>query len=252
MCAQYMIKARIKLWKKVYGIDTEDLFEIEGFDEHRIAPKPLTLFRDENSIQGEDEFRIAPNLPGLVIVPAKEGRELRAMNFSLIPSWSKEPKVKFATYNARLESTDTKGDVTYIFQKPTWKGAFERRHCLVPIDKFIEPAYHGKLAGNMVAFSPTNNEPMTAAGIWETWVNHSTGEIIESFTILTDDPIPFVENSSGHDRSPIFLRPDAFEEWLNGKKSGLEWIEFLRTHRADYELMIDVDRAMKPGWEKRR
>ncbi|MEQ1878734.1 MAG: SOS response-associated peptidase family protein, partial [Bdellovibrionia bacterium] len=247
----------------------DETLSFPGFDE--TGPEPFLPGMEPTGSKSEDSkltrsdgsepsesnlFRIAPHLPAPVIIETKNGRELRMMNFSLIPSWSKEARPKFATYNARLETPDERtGGATYIFQKPTWKQAFERRHCLVPIDKFVEPAYHGKLAGNMVSFSQESEEPMTAAGIWETWENRETGEIVESFTILTDDPIPFVEKSSGHDRSPVFLNRDAFAEWLATdahQKDGVHWIKFLRKHRADYDLEINVDRPMKPGWEKRR
>lgn len=56
------------------------------------------------------------------------------MRYSLVPNWSKEAKVKFATHNARLESID---------EKPTWKTVFSEQHCLVPLTDFIEPILPG-------------------------------------------------------------------------------------------------------------
>lgn len=80
-------------------------------------------------------------------------RILKTMQFSLIPSWSKEKRVKFSTYNARLTDFDeNKNKTVFIYEKPTWRGAFSSRHCLVPMTGFIEPIYHGDLAGHWVRF----------------------------------------------------------------------------------------------------
>ena len=79
--------------------------------------------------------------------------------FGLVPSWSKERKVKYSTHNARLVSTDEKsGKPVPIYMKPTWREAFAGRHCLVPMDLFIEPIYTGEFAGNMVKFIPKGEE----------------------------------------------------------------------------------------------
>lgn len=231
MCAQYIVAARKKQWKLVYGIDLPDDFE--GFDE-KVVP-----------------YKMAP-----VVLQRGPKRVTEAMNFSLIPAWSKESKVKFSTHNARLESTDEKTKkTTWIFEKPTWRTAFAKRHCLIPISSFVEPAYHGKMEGNMVAFHDKNDELITAAAIWEAWTDQKTGEVIESFSIITDDPIPYVYKSIKHDRSPLFLKPAAFEEWLDtegSKKEPKDWVKFLRKNTAELDLEASVDRPMAKGWEKRR
>ena len=51
--------------------------------------------------------RWKPQMLALVIV--KSGNELmfKLMNFSLIPSWSRERRPKFATHNARLDGVAT-------------------------------------------------------------------------------------------------------------------------------------------------
>jgi putative SOS response-associated peptidase YedK len=48
--------------------------------------------------------RIMPHKLAPVIVVEGTQKKLKLTNFSLIPSWSKERRVKFATHNARLET----------------------------------------------------------------------------------------------------------------------------------------------------
>jgi len=64
--------------------------------------------------------RVTPLSRAPVLVAEGGRRALVAMQFGLVPNWSKEPRVKFATHNARLMSVDeeTQKPVA-ISEKPT-------------------------------------------------------------------------------------------------------------------------------------
>lgn len=182
-------------------------------------------------------FSMAP-----VIVKTEDQITLDLMQFSLLPSWSRERKPKFSTYNARLES---------VAERASFKNAFVRRHCLVPISTFIEPIYKGDMAGNMVGFSDPRDPILSAAGIWEEWVSKSSGEIVHSFAIITHDPIPFVAQV-GHDRSPLFLDPEGAEAWLNSEnEKPAQLNQLLLDHRLVPPLSAAIHRPLKDGWQKR-
>jgi len=196
--------------------------------------------------------RIVPHTPAPVVTWSQGERTLEAMRFSLVPAWSKEARPKFATYNARLSSYDekTKREVP-IYQKPTWREPFAKKHCLVPMTEFIEPSYTGPLAGNMLKFFRDGGLMLVAAGIWEEWKDKATGEIIDSFAIITDEPDPVVVNY-GHDRMPLFLDEKAWDGWLEPKAATpKEFVEFLKANRAKVEFKVEKDRPLKAGWEKR-
>ena len=215
MCATYVIKAHKDILKNRYGVSLPEDFE--GIDE-RIVP-----------------FKTAP-----VIVNQEKKILLKPMQFSLIPPWSKDSKPKFATFNARVEDIDT---------KPTWKDSFKKRHCIVPITNFIEPIYTGDHAGQMVAFNPA--EILSAAGIYSTWVNSKTGELLDSFAIIMTDALPFV-NQVGHSRSPFFITNDAVQDWIRfPSENSQEMKEFLFQKKAAPLLHVTTDRPMANGWEKR-
>jgi putative SOS response-associated peptidase YedK len=187
--------------------------------------------------------RIAPHLFAPVIV--KEGNEfcLKEMNFSLIPSWSKERRPKFATHNARIEDIET---------KPTWREPFKRSHCIVPMTKFIEPIYHNEHAGWMVSFKRTDDGELFAAGIHDQWVDKATGEVVDSFAIITGEPLPLVKQV-GHERSPYFVNDQGWENWLKPQtRESAELKEVLKANKAEPELEMERDRQMRPGWEKRK
>jgi putative SOS response-associated peptidase YedK len=213
MCAQYIVKLQ--------ALDLETLFGISIADD--IPP-------------GVERITPYTNAP----VITHDG--IHMMNFSLIPSWASERKQKFASYNARIET---------VIEKPTWRKPFESQRCIVPISKFIEPIYEHEYAGNMVAFERRDHGPLFAAGIYDHWIDKKTGEEVPSFALLTSPALEFVQRI-GHDRSPIFLPKEAFTEWLKPEKENPQkLISFLKEHRLNPPLMVEKDRAMKPGWEKR-
>jgi len=187
----------------------------------------------------ETELLVTPHRLAPVIVLRDHALTSIQMKFSLLPRWSKESKVKFATHNARLES---------IIEKPTWRDSFKKRHCVVPMTSFIEPIYEGSEAGHMVSFHKPDMNWLMAAGIWDEWTNKDTGEVIESFSIITTTPLAFVE-SSGHDRSPLFLSAKSAEEWLKAASGDVDWLS-AQSEKPD--IVLTRFRPMKPGWEKRR
>lgn len=198
------------------------------------------------------ETRVMPHQVAPVVLEAEGKRVLRPMSFAMIPKWSKDKRPKFATHNARLWSTDDKSGKTIpIYDKTLWRGPFAHRHCLVPMTDFFEPIYTGEYAGNMVRFHKEDDSLMAAAGIWEEWTDHETGEILDSFSVITSDPYPFVDKI-GHDRSPLFIKASAFDAWLkpDGMKPA-EYVELLEDSRETPKMTVDIDRPMKAGWEKR-
>ncbi len=224
-----------------------------------LEPGPTDLMKLFNAIFPEGaafhgSVRILPHQPAPILTSEQKRHVLQLMKFSLVPSWSKEPKVKFATHNARLSTHDERlqKDVM-IFEKPTWRGAFQARPCLVPMNAFYEAAYSGPLAGNMVQFKPKDKPILMAAGLWESWTDKNSGEVVLSFAIITDNPSEEIEYY-GHDRSPVFVDERAWEEWLTPKPnaSARDKVKFLLENKAQLSFEATSDRPLKAGWEKRK
>lgn len=190
-----------------------------------------------------------------VIVATPQGVRLTKMNFSLVPSWSKEPKVKFATHNARIET---------VTEKPAWREPFSSKHCLIPMTNFFESVYEGPHAGHIISFgketeADTNTDTenkkfgsvLFAAGLFDVWVNPETKEQLISCAILTTEPPPFILEN-GHDRTPIFLNFDDGKIWLSLRAPEKEMVDFLLSKNMTPNLSVTRDRPLKSGWEKRK
>lgn len=188
MCARYGAETEFNLLAKNYKLDE---FAID-----LSAIKPV----------------VYPHALAPVIVQADEKAELKLMSYSLVPHWSKVRKPKFATYNARIEDIEA---------KPSWRKPFKEKHCLVPMRFFLESCHMGDFAGHMIKISASG--PMAAAGIFDEWLSPETGEIVESFAIITTEP-PADILKAGHDRSPVFLPESAQAIWLQKLKNPKEFL----------------------------
>ena len=129
-------------------------------------------------------------------------RVLSLLRWGLVPSWARDRAMGSRLINARAET---------VAEKPSFRSAFRRRRCLVPVNGWFEwrrtPAgkapYWIRLAGG---------RPFSLAGLWEAW---GEGEArIETFTVLT---CPAGEAlASVHDRQPVVLAPEEYGSWLGG------------------------------------
>ncbi len=179
-------------------------------------------------------FRAFPHQTYPVIIKNKDYHELKLMNYSLIPSWSKTAKPKFATYNARVETID---------EKPTWIKPLEKTRCLVPITSFFESCYGGTHGGHIVEFS--SKDIIFLAGVYNTWIDKVTGEVVDSFAVVTKEPYPFVAKT-GHDRSPIYLENKVINLWLDNKMHKISDVKnFLLHQHEEPFLEVAIERKLK-------
>lgn len=217
MCAQFALKIQANELSIKYGIKIPE--NLNAIDE-RFLP-----------------YRNAP------VIVNDRVLKLVGMSFSLVPSWSKEPKVKFATHNARIET---------VIEKPTWKIPFERQHCIVPITSFFESVYEGPEAGHIIRFSKNDDQLLFAAGIFDFWKSaDDNSKKFFSFSILTTEPNQFILDH-GHDRSPIFLDFDKAKKWTTLIDSPSKQVQFLLENNLKPDLKIEIDRPLKDGWQNRK
>lgn len=168
----------------------------------------------------KQRFNAAPTL----VLPVIRGadRELAALRWGLIPSWAKDPKIGTKMNNARGET---------VAEKPSFRAAFKRRRCIVPMLGFYE--WKTTAAGKVPHyFSMLNAEQLAAAGLWEFWPGKDGAEPIESFTIITTSANDLM--APIHDRMPVILPEDAVDTWLDPDNTDTEGLqELLVPYPAD-------------------
>jgi len=149
-------------------------------------------------------YNIAPTQPVAAVRINRDTkeRELTHLHWGLIPSWAKDPGIGSRMINARSETAA---------EKPSFRGAFKYRRCLVPADGFYE---WQKLNGRKqpVRIHMKDGQPFAIAGLWEHWMDPGGSEI-ESVTLLTTTPNELLEPV--HNRMPVILAPEDYELWLD-------------------------------------
>jgi len=163
-------------------------------------------------------YNIAPSQMIPVVRGKEQGRELALLKWGLIPSWAKDSTISAKLINARAET---------LADKPAFRNAFRRRHCLVPADAFYEwKAIGGRKQPYSIRMA--DKKLFGMAGLWEHWVNPA-GEAVETCTIITVDANELVGEL--HDRMPLIIQPSDYEAWLDASNSKAQ--ELLKPFPSD-------------------
>lgn len=101
--------------------------------------------------------------------------------------------------------------------KRTWKKSLAERRCLVPATGFYEWARDGKTRYPLL-FARSDEVPLAFAGIWGSF--DKDGERVERFSIITAGPSP--ELAPYHDRGPVILEPEAWDDWLDPGRTAID------------------------------
>jgi putative SOS response-associated peptidase YedK len=155
----------------------------------------------------EPDWNLPPTMPMLVAMRSEDGQRIaRMMKWGLIPSWAKDDKLAYSTFNARSEE---------FTSKPAFRDAWKRaQRCLVITDGFYEWKKldaKGK-EKHPYAVAMASGELMIKAGLWSKWKNPASGEEILSCTILTCAPNNAMAEI--HDRMPCILDEADWPKWL--------------------------------------
>jgi putative SOS response-associated peptidase YedK len=71
---------------------------------------------------------------------------------------------------------------------PTFRDAYHKRRCIVPVDGFFEwKAIKGPNAKQPYAIAMKDGAPFGIAGVWENWQEPTSGEWTRTFAIITTD-----------------------------------------------------------------
>ena len=69
------------------------------------------------------------------------------------------------------------------------------------------------------------------AGLWDTWKDKSTGQTLETYTVITTDPNELMEPI--HNRMPVILHRQNYERWLSPGDPAQLPVDLLRPYPAE-------------------
>lgn len=190
MCGRFAFYSPAEATAALFGVDS--------------VPSGLTLGQRYNIAPTQDIAAIRQR--------AGEEPELVLLRWGLVPFWAKDPTTGNRMINARAET---------LAAKPAFRNAFRERRCLVLADGFYEwrtepggkTPYYISLAGG---------KPFALAGLWESWCDRQSGELLETATIVTTEATPMLAEL--HHRMPVVLEPEDARRWLAGERQLLDEI----------------------------
>ena len=191
MCGRYARRSDKQKIAEHYGIPRTSL-DPPGEPEHAFAP-------DYNASPGTFQ-------PVIRLNHETGDREITAMNWGLVPYWSKERKS--LAPNSRDDKLESSG---------AWKEPFKRRRCLIPAEFFYEwePATAEMKRGKITrpwAIALKDERLFSFGGIWDRWRDRGTGTAFQSFNIITTEPNELLEPF--HNRCPLIIEPRNYQRWL--------------------------------------
>lgn len=181
-------------------------------------------------------YNIAPQTDQPIVRLSRDSaeRELALLRWGLVPFFAKDPKIGYSTINARAETIAT---------SPTFREAMKRRRCLVPATGFYEWQKIGNKAKQPWTIELPNGEIFAFAGLWDRWKDRVSGNVLETYTIITTDPNELVQPL--HDRMPVILSPSDYDRWLEpGDPDRPPPIDLLRPFPAERMTAWKVSSAV--------
>jgi putative SOS response-associated peptidase YedK len=180
--------------------------------------------------------------PQVPILTMEEPTVIKTSMWGLAPHWARD-KAEAQSWvkqivNAKCEKVTS-----------TYKPYIGAKRCLVFVKGFYEFRWEdekGKVKTPYFIYA-TDQKPFTFGGIYNNWMDQSTGEVFKTFTILTtpaNELMSHIHNSAR--RMPLIVGTDQWSEWLD---SGIEPSAFLRPYQDGFLKAHPINKNLaKPSF----
>jgi len=173
-------------------------------------------------------FHAAFTRPYLPVITNRQPDEIQFFRWGLIPSWVKDEetaeKILAGTFNAKSET---------IWEKPSFRNPARHNRCIIPVHGFFEYHADGKVKIPYY-IKRKDDQPFTFAGLYDTWNNHESGEILQTYAVITTPANKLLEEIHNlKKRMPAILPAETEKEWLNNSLSQAELSELLKPFPDD-------------------
>jgi len=220
MCGRYVIASKTEIVEKKFNARSEVVFE-PNFNVSAGAKAP--------------------------IITSENPRKIQLSHFGFTPSFALK---KTYLLNARAEGdhnlanrsdfTGAKG----IIKKPYFRKAIRSQRCLVIADAFIEGTSANKLNEPYLVYLQDKVRPFAFAGIYDEWLDSSTGELQHNFAIITCPPNQLMGKIQHH-RMPVILPEEFYSEYLNLEVPLSDITSLLQSYPAKQMNAYKISPAIK-------
>lgn len=164
---------------------------------------------------------VAPLKAGPIVIPGKA----ITGQWGMIPPHSKS-RVPMLSSGQRMSTNNCRRErmATAHTYRDAWRHG---QRCIIPAETYDEPCWE---TGKNVwwRFSRSDGAAWALAGLWSEWVDPHTGEVVPSFTMITQNcdahpllrrmhkPDPNLPTDKQDKRCPVPLEQASWEQWMLG------------------------------------
>lgn len=177
---------------------------IKAVKEHLLINKDLRMRGEFN-----DTFYLVSGFshPKLPVIKYES---VDVSEWGLIPSFAanedKANEIANMTLNARSDT---------IHEKPSFRNSIKDKRCILPLDGFYEWQHINKKKQPYYIY-PSDGTVFYLGCIYNTWINRQTGEVRDTFSIITTDANQLMEKiHNTKKRMPLILPKNALQEWVD-------------------------------------
>ena len=161
---------------------------------------------------------ILPEIPSFYLVSGFSHPRLAVVRedgvflheWGLIPSWVKNEAI---ADDLRSKTLNAVGETA--FEKPSFRKSIASQRCLLPVSGF----YEWREANGIkypYYIQLQEQDYFSLGSLYDTWINRETGEIRNTFSIITTPANPLMEKIHNlKKRMPLILSPDDEMKWLD-------------------------------------
>lgn len=206
MCYHYSLTAeKIELASR-YGLEDDEM---------------IALMEEYAIVYHNDGFGHHP----MPVITAEEPNKIQLFEWGLIPHWFKpKPDVvkpngqkMTALEQARAFSNQTLNAIgETVFDKPSFRNSIGKNRCLVPANGIFEWHHLDKKTKIPHYIYLKSKNIFSFGGIYSNWVDPETGEIVNTYAILTNPANPLmarIHNSKL--RQPFILQREVEGKWID-------------------------------------
>jgi putative SOS response-associated peptidase YedK len=180
------------------------------------------------------------------LLPIIKQDGLFLFEWGLIPSWIKDAD------SAKQLSTKTlnaKGET--VFEKSSFKKSILSQRCILSISGFFEWQEINK---NKIPYfiKTKSNELFSLACIYDSWEDRASGEIKNTFSILTCSANPMMQTIHNlKKRMPVILCKEDEKKWINPTLKKEEIVSIIKPYNEGDMIAYTVSKNLN-NWKNNR
>lgn len=148
--------------------------------------------------------------PQWPVITANHPHEFQLFDWGLVPKWT--PNIELAK-QFKVNNLNAKAET--IFEKRSFCEPIQSQRCLVPVTGFFEWRELNKKKYPYFIHL-TDEDIFCLGGIYDTWVDKDSGEILHTFSVVTTAANPLMAKIHHQKlRMPLILPKHKTKEWLD-------------------------------------